>query len=306
MKTYIKYFAGVLFAIGFLSCDKIDAPYRESSGGVTGRNDTVIISGDTIFFPLDLTTPAKKVLVEDYTGHTCGKCPFAGVYLNDTLKQIYGDKLVVISVHGGYFAEPCPPHTLPPGAPAGSFALDLRCQTSQDWYTTFAVSSNPNGMIDRIDYPASQLKTPDGWSAPLQAESVLAPEMKIRIINHYNAATRELKTGVYSKFLGNKTGTYKLTVVLIEDGIIDWQLWDSPHAIEFDPAYLNHGVLRGGINGSFGSVIATGSITNGTVNLIGYSYVLDNAWIASNCKVVAFVYDETNYKVLQVEEADVE
>jgi hypothetical protein len=49
----------------------------------------------------------KKVLVEDYTGHTCGNCPAAARMLNDTIKPLYGDRLIVLGIHAGYFAEPC-------------------------------------------------------------------------------------------------------------------------------------------------------------------------------------------------------
>ncbi len=306
MKTCIQYFIGVTLAVFVQSCDKIEAPFRESSGGVIGTNDSVVVSGDTIVFPVDTTTAFKKVLVEDYTGHTCGNCPYAGVLLNDTLKQLYGNKLVIISVHAGFFAEPCPPHPSPPGAPAGSYATDFRNQTSLDWNTFFSVSSNPNGMIDRVGYPTTHLKTPDNWSTYLQSESILPADFKMRIINHFNSTDDTLKTAIHTTFLGDKTGTYKLQVVLTEDSLVDWQEWYPPHAIQNDPNYVHHHVLRGAINGSFGGVIASGTITGGTVKLNGYSFYVDPARNISHCKVVAFVYDVSNYKVLQVQEADVQ
>jgi hypothetical protein len=303
--------AGILILSALIvvhSCDKIEPPYREANAGIAGTNDsTVIINGDTIIFPADASTTVQKILGEDYTGHLCGNCPDAGLLMDDTMKSIYGDRLVIVSVHAGSNALPCPDVGAPcPGtaAPPGAFSTNFINATGTDWDNFFGISAagNPNGMIDRKGYPASNIVRPDNWAARIQTEAALSPDIKIRIINHYNATTHELKTAVQAKFLANTTGTYKLQVVLTEDSIVDWQEWDPPHAVEFDSTYVQRYVLRGGMNGSFGAVIADGSQTPGTIKINGFSYSLNSNWNASHCKVVAFVYDAANYGVQQVEE----
>ena len=120
MKLNIKYLFGAAILLLIQACDKIEAPYREGAVVVSGTNDsTVVIGSDTIVFPSDTASPRKKVLVEDYTGHLCGNCPYAGLLLNDTLRGIYGDKFITVSVHSGFFAYPCPHIGSPcPGAAA--------------------------------------------------------------------------------------------------------------------------------------------------------------------------------------------
>src|SRR3954469_19814249 len=129
-----------LAVIGFYACDKIEGPKKEevvvNDFCKTGIADSIV---------------NKKVLVEDYTGHLCGNCPDAGVYLNDTLKPIYNHCMVVISVHAGFFAGICPNSSvcfsLPANHPANSFTTDFACPVSTAWNTQFGITGNPKGMV---------------------------------------------------------------------------------------------------------------------------------------------------------------
>ena len=308
MKWTIKFLFGVAILLYIQACDKIEAPFRENINTVSGTNDsTIVISGDTIVFPYDNSTTMKKVLVEDFTGHLCGNCPYAGLLLNDTLRGIYGDKFVVISVHIGFYAHPCPGSAPCPGssAPVGSFTRDFRDTIGDAWEALFAISSvgNPNGMVDRIDFQSGQhVKGPDLWSSLIQSQSMIPADFKLRIINQYDSTTRELKTALQTTVLNNKSGDYKLQLVLVEDSIVDWQEWYLPHLPPFDSTYVHRDVLRKGINSSFGQVVFSGAVTAGTISLEGFTYTINANFDAANCKVVAFIYDSSNYGVLQVEE----
>ena len=144
MKKYIIQSITLLAVILiFNSCDKVESPYREpvtvNDFCKTGIEDSVV---------------HRKVLAEDYTGHLCGNCPAAGVYLNDTLKELYNHCLVVISVHAGFFATFCPNGFACPGnQPAGAFTTDFNTTVGSDWNTFFGITGNPKGMIDRIGFP---------------------------------------------------------------------------------------------------------------------------------------------------------
>ena len=74
-------FTLLLFVITILTaCDKIEGPY-----GVKG----VPIIGD------------QKVLLEDFTGHTCQACPNAHRE-GKRLRDIYDERLVVLAVHADF------------------------------------------------------------------------------------------------------------------------------------------------------------------------------------------------------------
>ena len=121
MKIINKLSFFVLFVLLLQSCDKIEPPYKESAVDQGG-------------------TATKKVLLEDYTGHLCPNCPTASKKAID-LQQLYEGKLIIMSVHAGYFATPL-------GSP---FNADFRSEAGNTWDTFFGISAagNPNGMINR-------------------------------------------------------------------------------------------------------------------------------------------------------------
>lgn len=309
MKTSHLFTVLLLICTGLLisSCDKVDAPYRTASsvGVVYLNNDTVVIDSDTLGFTTDNSTPGKKVLAEDYTGILCGNCPYAGIKLNDTIQPSYGDRLVVISVHAGFFAEPCPGGLACPGSqPAGAFTTDFRTSTGEEWDHNFGNSNagNPNGLIDRVGFPTSQhIKSPSSWASVIQQRSNVAAPFAVRIQHTYNAGTGELKLAVQTRAVSNLTGTYKLTVVLTEDSLTDWQEWYPPVTPEYDPDYVHRHVLRAAVNSDYGEVIADGTVSGGTLALKGYKINLKPEWVPAHMRIVAFVSDETTYEVKQVE-----
>ena len=290
----------ILFAAATIvaGCDKIEGPVHQQNAGTI---DT------TCTFADDPSPARKKVLFEDYTGFLCGNCPDAGIYLNDTLRPQYGDSLIVISVHSNFFAIPCGQTggACPGNQPAGAFQTDFRCPAGESWYTTFGIRGNPLGLIDRIDYPPPMDFPKSQWPGKINAEFTRSPEARLRIENSYEPASRKLRTCIESKILNNVTDTFRLQVVLTEDSVTDWQLWYNHAPSEFVDNYVHRHVLRTSVNGSFGTVIASGTITAGTTVVTGYTLTLDPAWIDSRCHVVAFLYKENNYRVLQAEEAAV-
>lgn len=104
----------ILLILG--ACDKIDKP-RENTTSLIGVNyierDNYAVAG------------FNKVLLEDYTGHTCGNCPRAAEKAEE-LKTLYKDSLIVIAVHAGSFANP-----------TSSYPNDYRTNVGTDWDNFF-------------------------------------------------------------------------------------------------------------------------------------------------------------------------
>ena len=90
MTTLKNIFSFSLCALLLVTCDKVDLP---NIGTVTVNE-----SCDTIFSFSAATQTHRNILVEDFTGHLCGNCPEAAHEL-DQLHDIYGDTLIVISIH---------------------------------------------------------------------------------------------------------------------------------------------------------------------------------------------------------------
>ena len=288
----------VFILVQFLlaGCDKIESPYRTipevNDFCTTGIEDSVV---------------HKKVLVEEYTGFLCGNCPAAGIYLNDTLKQTYNHCLVTVSIHSGFFAVPCGQTggACPGGQPAGSFLTDFSSPVGDEWYDFFNVPTNPLAIINRAAYPTPSMYVQKSkWSTKISAELALPAEAKLTLQTTYNSANRNVSIQAKSTFLNDLTGDYKLQVLLTEDSVVDWQLWYS-HTPEYVSDYVHRHVLRDVVNSLWGETIATGNISSGDVITKNYNYTLNSSWDANRCNIVAFVYNATNYYVLQTEEAKV-
>ncbi len=302
MKKIYNYTLVALLAFAVYACDKIDGPRTEvnNSGVVLGDN-AIVISGDTIVFDADSSSAVQRVLIEEFTGHLCGTCPPAGKMLNDSLRLLFGDQLVVVSIHAGNFADICPTALDCPGAaPSGSFTTDFRCGISDAIMTKFGVTANPLGMVNRVGYPTSHKKTYLTWKSFAQTELSIAPTIRMNSKVLYNSTTREVKAAVRTEMLANYTGSLKVQMVLVEDSIVDWQQWYS-HTPQYVPDYVHHDVLRASFNGDSGdSLIAETTITSGTKFVNGYFTNVASNWNADKCKVVSYIYDANTYKVIQV------
>ena len=109
--SFVRYSAWLLpallgvSALGLLpACDVVDNPIPPSEVVSAGRRDTLQLDSAERARPAGPLT--QKVLLEDFTGQFCGNCPAAGIMAH-TLKQQYGERLVVLEAHvTTYFAGP--------------------------------------------------------------------------------------------------------------------------------------------------------------------------------------------------------
>jgi hypothetical protein len=264
------------------SCTKIDEPYATVH--------TLNIKDTTMNW--DSYPPVKKVLLEDYTGHKCVNCPDAAITAR-SLEEQYGDQLVVMAVHAGFYSKP---------DKTGEYTLDLRTDAGNAWNNDFAFTSYPNGMVNRTLFNGSRIVDPDKWGASVGQLLLVSPDFQIMISNSYNPDSRKLATTIYNRFLTSKTGEYSLTVCIVEDSIIGAQK-NSNEAIGPVPDWLGYvfnGVLRTNINGTYGEVLTTTPDPDITY-LARYQTTLDTAFVERNCWVIAFVTNNSTKEVLQAE-----
>ncbi len=281
MIKYIKILNVIwLVLLGFflLSCDKIEPPYTEEIG-----QDTV---SDVV---------VRKILLEDYTGHTCPNCPEAAALAHE-LYNNYSNRLIIMTVHAGYYAAPS----------SAPYNTDLRCAAGNELNTFFGISAagNPNGMINRDIFNSSKIINPDNWYAAFNIQyQENEPLIKIDIQNNYNNSERQLQTSINVKFITELAGSYKLAVYILEDSIVSAQKNNNTTygnvPVIYD--YVHRNVLRSDINGTFGVEIAQGNINSNYVVEKTYSKNLNTNWNEHQCYILAYVYEESSYKILQSE-----
>ena len=99
----------------------------------------------------------------------------------------------------------------------------------------------------------------------------------------------------------------KLVVVLAESGIIkpqrnnDITVGTTP--IIFD--YEHKHVLRDAITTTWGTPVENTGSTFPSPVTKSFTYTLKDEFIPANCDVIAFVYDDASYEILQAAEAEV-
>lgn len=276
----------------FHSCDKIDEPFTKKGE-----------SQDTTACPVPefpaVTTLKKRVLLEDYTGHTCVNCPKAAI-LAHNLKETHGDKLVLLAVHAGYFAEP---------TAGGLFTTDFRSEAGNAWDTFFGIGNagNPNGMVNRIGFPGNHIKSPAAWSGAVSDALATAPLIDLQMINEYDDTERKLCSHIKVRFISSIDKNLKLIVVLTESGIVAPQKNNDPASgtTPLIENYEHNHVLRTALTTAWGSTVGFKGSANPESLVKTYKHILNQNYKAENCTVVAFVYDDDTKEVLQAIEADV-
>tara|TARA_B100000513_G_scaffold148895_1_gene69369 strand:+ start:523 stop:1311 length:789 start_codon:yes stop_codon:yes gene_type:complete len=217
----------------------------------------------------------KKVLIEDFTGYKCTNCPQASSELK-TIEELYPEKVVSIAIHAGFFAQP-----------SGNFTTDFRTTAGNELADFFEPEVFPIGMINRQGYPNNILLNYTDWASKAGEQLLQVPTIDLSISEDNNSIS------IQARRLSESNNILKLVVCITEDSIIDKQI-DGSELIE---EYEHNHVLRKVINGTWGSNI---QLSN-TLSTYSYDYNLEDSWVRRNCNIVAFVYDNSNKEILQVE-----
>ena len=294
-----KYFCFIIL-IGFLnSCDDLEGPYID---------ETFVINGN-----------GKNVLIEDFTAHRCSNCPNAAREI-EAIHDVYGSKIISLAIHAGFqFAYPY--DTTIAVNPDQKFTYDFRTIWGAEIDTKFGLSAGglPNGMINRIDWTENggdHRKDFSQWASITADE--LDKEVQFGInINSTVVSGDTINITIDTEALTSLSGNYKLVVCLSENNIINWQT-DGTYE---DSDYVHSHVLRSLLTTSWGDDLTSASIYNG--DIFNHTYSIDlsdlednniqnslnmnqgngnaGGWDANNLYVIAYVYDVSNYEILQVE-----
>ncbi len=272
-----------LITITFVSCDYVKNPKQTTNSGNGGTNSNITV---------------RKVLLEDYTGQTCGNCPAAATKA-DEVQTLFGNNVIVLAVHAGFFAEP---------SASGTYTTDYTTPAGDAWDTFFGISAagNPNGMINRKDFPSTtHIKNHNSWPTEVSALVNQPADAKISITPNYNSSTRNLNVDVKTKFINPLSNNHKLSVVLVEDSIVGPQKDYSQNPSTIYNFVFKH-VLRGSLNGDFGDVLNSAPIfTNDSITKTISNYSVPVKYKENKLYVLAFVYNSSTYEIIQAEQVKI-
>ena len=282
MKTLMKLLLYIILIslIALSSCDIIEAPYTEEGNKP----------------PVDTSKYVRNVLLEDYTGHRCGNCPRAAK-LAATLSEHYGDRLIVMAVHAGYYAKP----------KGDKYSYDFRTDESNAYDEFFGISKvgNPNGMVSRIDYPTGHIKSEGKWDAAIQELLALKPRMSLELEGSLDTNKMEISVTYKIKYLQDGSPNDNLVLLILEDSVIKYQTDYSKNPPDI-PDYVHMHVLRASFTGPWGTALNPEGIAKDDVfeNTLTYKIPADKDWVPKNLSVIAYIHDNGDtYEVYQVQKA---
>jgi hypothetical protein len=180
----------------------------------------------------------RNPVLEECTGTWCQWCPCG----HDIMEQIKAamPNAIMIGYHG-------PPGSSDPWDEfPGNQILGL-----------MGFSGYPTAVIDRTGPPISR----SSWASAMNTRYNVPATVSITMDKSFNAVTGELDATVHVSPLENLTGEYKMTMILLEDGLLHSQTGngDCPGG---GPDYVHNHVVRAILNGATGEELNGGNPWN--------------------------------------------
>ena len=233
--------------------------------------------------PITQTQNNIAILIEDFTAWNCPNCPDGTSILN-SLKETYGDSLIVSAVHQGSFAKP----------KAENNNLDLRTPYGDELGSKFGLSSWPNAVINRKIGPLGR----GDWETKIQ-ECFANTEHLMNISLGAESTQQGLLVSLQVDALKDINEALTVTLFITESDIKGVQ---NNQGVMIEDYSFQH-VLRN--NPIVDMPLATTGLKGGDIVSKNYYFTADKSLNLNNCAVVAFVSNSAG-EVLQVNEIEVE
>ena len=276
----------VIFSLLLNSCKEVGPNIN-----LHGNQNSV---ADTTYIETPVATPQNKIVViEEFTGVRCPNCPQGHVIIAN-IKAANPGRVVSLSLH--------PINSL--GAPYSFSVQDFRSQKAQTLFDYLGqIGLEPAAGIDRKLFSGQSniLLDKNAWTNYVAQQLSTTPLVNIQLTNTYDSTNSELTVVVELHYTQNVSEQNKLTMALTESNVITAQLDGSV----IDTFYNHKDVMRDFITDIQGDAISTTREAGRVVRKV-YKKVLDAAWKPENMKVVAYVHEYENSKLIyQANEADV-
>jgi hypothetical protein len=220
------------------------------------------------------TTGDKKVIIEEFTGVRCVNCPDGSAEIAN-LQALYGDKVIAVSVHTGFFSDPYPDNKYDLRTPEGALLQAFLGEPL----------GYPTAVVDRKLYSGntSIQVGKNTWAGYVASQLKLTAPLDLLFIKTYNPTTRNLDLTVRINPKQNLSSDNRLTVLITESNITDIQLTSAGRNL----AYSHQHVLRKSLSPIEGTLL--GELKSATPQEKSYQITIPNNWKPENCRIVALV-----------------
>lgn len=281
----------LIFSITFLafSCDKVDCP--NESGCV---QPDCSLEGALKEKESETTSFEKQVIFE-FTGYKCNNCPEGAEEIASLIGKM-GDTIIPISVHSGYFAIPEPD--------GGKYVTDFRTTAGDELEGKFLPQGYPTAVINLKQFDNKYQQGRSIWETLLRSEIDNADPNppSITLKSSYSEESNTMIASAKIKFNNTSSFKHNLMFLLIEDGVIDVQLY----GVNFLPEYEHKHVLRTAFGKTFGEKVNTDEVSSGDEFEVETScFKLNKEWNLENCEVVGVLYKINSDNTFEVVQAQI-
>ncbi len=255
--------------------------------GCTEVGPSINLLGST-----EITPPDRIVLIEEFTGVRCVNCPEGSEQI-ETLLGIYGESLIAVSIHAGFFAEPYSESTYDFRTTEGSGIESLLGPAAG--YPTASVNRR------QFDSESEILIERNKWAGYIAQEKEESPKMALVLEKNYNTDSRLLEVTAKISFNETVSEPIRISAMITENNILDTQL--TPDGKVND--YSHKHVLRTMMTNFDGDLYSEGTNVGDTGEK-SFSMTLPADWNEANCHVIIFMHEFQSKKdILQAVEVGV-
>ncbi|MEL7120456.1 MAG: hypothetical protein AAFO07_13480, partial [Bacteroidota bacterium] len=180
--------------------------------------------GDCVPVSFDLVeNQRRQVLVEEFTGVRCVNCPEGSEELERLIGQ-YGDQVVVLSFHAGFFSDPYPESQEDFRTTAGDGLLSFL--GSPLGYPASIINRKKFNGANRLHQVGTSL-----WNSSIAAELELPLMVRLYGLPNYNAQDNSLSVqlSVFWEETFTAEEEIRMSLFLIENNIADSQ--ETPQGV---------------------------------------------------------------------------
>lgn len=221
---------------------------------------------------LDFTYTGRRVIVEEFTGVQCVNCPEGSKRLEE-LSNLHGEYVIPISIHAGSFSAPYPSSLYDFRTPEG---------TNLERNLLGPVQGFPAAVVNRRLFNNEDEKpiTINKWAGYIAQELIQQPKLEVTINNSFDTTSRNLAVDVQLNFIETVTKPVGISVMILEDGISDYQLTPdkSVYPDGKDPYYRHKHVLRTMLTDYTGDAISFTQTKTGSSSTFSYNFTIPTEW----------------------------
>lgn len=279
--------------LSLTGCDEVLSPYPPRRP--VAFIDTVGLDSIAAANPEESTV--QRALLEDYTGHQCGNCP-RGAEDALAISNQYGNKVVVMGVHVGFFAE---------FNDTGKYSANYNTEAGNAYNAEWRVEDFglPQGMVNRKrdNSSGAPVITRSRWRGAVAERLADAPRLALNLVGLKQSASRIINVRASVKALAPMSQSLSMVCWLTEDSIKSWQKdYSIPSPGDNVKNYTHRHVLRTAVNGPWGDAIAPQGLKINERQVHYYGFTVPPAWNLNKIHAVVAIFDTQTKEIIQVDE----